>query len=72
MTVYGRDRAYPNVPDTVSTLKVTKACSYIGIGMWENHKVYCGDAIRIKAFDQFSGIRFGSRSDNDDLTVRAT
>jgi hypothetical protein len=69
MTVYGRDRAYPDVPDTVSTLKATKACRYIRIRMWEYHKVYCGDAIRIKAFDQLPRIRFGSRSDNDYLTI---
>jgi hypothetical protein len=69
MTVYGRYRAYPDVPDPVSTLKVTKACRYIRIRMWEYHKVYCGDAIRIKAFDQFPGIRFGSCSDNDYLAI---
>jgi hypothetical protein len=37
--------------------------------MREDHKVYCGDAIRIKAFDQFPGIRFGSCSDNDYLAI---
>jgi hypothetical protein len=69
MPIYRGDRAYPNVSDTVSALQSTKASGDIRIRMRQYHKVDCGDAVRIKAFYQFTGIGFCSGADDNDLAI---